>query len=45
MTPQTRRRIGPLGHDTYYQYAPRPIAPPDLDWDAPGRHGYSESTI
>jgi hypothetical protein len=30
MTPQTRRRIGPLVHDTYYLNAPWTIAPPGL---------------
>jgi hypothetical protein len=45
MTPQTRRRIGPLGHDTYYQYAPWPIVPPGVVGGAPGRHAYSESII
>ncbi len=45
MTPQTRRRIGTLVHDTYYQYAPWTIAPPGLVWDAPGRHAHSKSII
>ena len=30
MTPQTRRRIGPLVHDTYDRYAPLTITPPGM---------------
>jgi hypothetical protein len=45
MTPQTRRRIGPLVHVTYSRYAPWTIMPPGLVWDAPGRHAHSESII
>ena len=45
MPSQTRRRIGPLVHDTYHRYAPWTIAPPGLVWDAPGRHAHLESII
>ncbi len=45
MTPQTRRRIGTLVHDTYYRYAPRTIMPPGLVWDVPGRHASSEAIV
>jgi hypothetical protein len=45
MTPQTRRRIGPLVHDTHHRYAPWPIMPPGSVWDDPGRHAHLESII
>jgi len=45
MTPQTRRRIATLVHDTYHPYAPWTIMPPGLVWDAPGRHAQLESII
>ena len=45
MTPQTRRRIGPIVHDTYRRYVSWTIVPPGLIWDAPGRHAYLESII
>jgi hypothetical protein len=45
MTPQTRRLIDVLGHDTYSLYAPRTSTPPGLVWDAPGRHANFRSTI
>jgi hypothetical protein len=45
MTPQTRRRIDALVHDTYYRYAPWTITSSGLVWDAPGRHAHVESII
>ncbi|HET6682820.1 MAG TPA: hypothetical protein VFG75_03915 [Gaiella sp.] len=45
MTPQTRRRINPLVHDTYHQYAPWTIEPTGLVWNVPGRHADSRSAI
>jgi hypothetical protein len=45
MTPQTRRRIDPLVHDTYHRYVPWTIVPPGSVWDAPGRHAHWESII
>ena len=45
MTPQPRRRIDPLVHDSYHRYAPWTTVPPGLACDAPGRHAHLESII
>ena len=45
VTPQPRRRIDPLVHDSYHRYAPWTTVPPGLACDAPGRHAHLESII